>query len=400
MGFKIGMGLSLTRGEGVGGDPILAAFADGTDGFYFDFSKTDRLFQAVNSGVLADDAGESIALALESSKWSGRTRAQELAQQTELFPDGGIPNTTGWTPSNATLTAEANGLKLLSTASGAAARTAYKQFDGLTIGRWYYAELDVTEVGGTSSGAITLLMQVTTLAGAAVQNSLSPTGTGKRLAYFQATATSHRIQCRFDGSGADTTTYAIFDNISVKEIPRFHGLQTTGAAQPKWQTGGLARFDGSDDNLLTTLTPGAANSLLAKVAVPASIAGTTQIVIGGNTSLTRLWLGFNTSGQLVAGVGTDGSTTIFGSTDLRGTIANIGLVQTDGGVVQLYVGSTVQYSAPQNGTAGTQPLRLAASNEAGTAGNFFGGDAYHALAIKKALTAAEISAITNLWGTT
>ncbi len=60
-------------------DPILSIFADGTDGFYFDGSKTDRTFQdQVNTA--ADDAAESIGLALEGSKWSGaslsaRTRA-------------------------------------------------------------------------------------------------------------------------------------------------------------------------------------------------------------------------------------------------------------------------------------------------------------------------------------
>jgi hypothetical protein len=395
--FGLGLG-GVTRGGGAA-DPILAIFADGTDGFYFDFSKTDRLFQAVNSGVLADDAGESIALALESSKWSGRTRAQELAQQTELFPDGGIPNTTGWTPSNATLTAEANGLKLLSTASGAAARTAYKQFDGLTIGWWYYAELDVTEVGGTSSGSITLLMQVTTLAGAAVQNSLSPTGTGKRLAYFQATATSHRIQCRFDGGGADTTTYAIFDNISVKEIPRFHGLQTTGAAQPKWQTGGLARFDGSDDLLATALTASGAAGVTLMAKFLGGAAGAPTYVIGGGSG-SRLRIGQDISGQLVGGIGSHSDSTIVRSGSIAGQIG-VGALTADGTTVKLFWNGAEVYSGAQSGTFSTTvPIVIGAYNNSGVPAAFFNSDAYHALAIRKALTAAEISAITNLWGTT
>lgn len=381
--------------EGVGLDPILAAFADGTDGFYFDFSKTDRLFQAVNSGVLADDAGESIALALESSKWNGRTLAQELAQQAELFPDGDIPNTTGWTSANATLTAEANGLKLLSTAVGAAARTAYKQFDGLTIGRWYYAELGVTEVGGTASGAITIRFQVTTLAGASIRDSLTTTGAGSRLAYFQATATSHRIQCRFDGSGADTTTYAIFDNISVKEVPRFHGVQTTGASQPKWQTGGLVRFDGTDDILITPAV--AATELTMMFKGRLSVSGANSFVFATNFGGNRAYLGFDASGQLFANFGATAVT----RTGNLATTVGVGAVTLSGGIATLYwQGAVAAGPSPVGDPNTTIPIAVGSlTTGPGAYGSFFSGDLYHALVIKKALAGADITAITNLWGT-
>lgn len=395
--------LGRPRLEGVGA-PSLAQllFGNGEDGFLFgNFAELDELFTTVNGPNVASDS-DPVGLALDDSKWSGRTPAQELAQQTELFSGGDIPNTTGWTGSNATLTAEANGLKVLSTTVGASARTGYKQFDDLTIGRWYYTGLDVTEVGGTTSGSILIRFQVTTLAGSSIQDSLSVTGTGERFAYFQATATSHRIQPRFDGSGADTTTYAIFDNISVKAVPVNHGL-ATGTQRAFWQSNSgnpYLAFDGSDDRLLTPFLPTASMGYAAAVRCPASLAGTQYILgSGATTGTARATIGFNTSGHLVISWG--GTTATASAVDYRGLDLAV-IIWSDGSNLWVYVNGTQVYTGAFSGTLVNTiaPVTVGGLRFDTSYFNFFGGRMYAVLAVDRALTLTEVARInTDLQGT-
>lgn len=87
-----------TFATAVGADPILGVFADGTDGFYFDFSKTDRLFQDTTGQTPADDPGESVGLALEGHGWGGKTLSQLIALQPEVVTNGDFSGgSTGWT---------------------------------------------------------------------------------------------------------------------------------------------------------------------------------------------------------------------------------------------------------------------------------------------------------------
>lgn len=381
---------------------ITSIFADGTDGFYFDFSKTDRLFQTQAGLTLADDAGENIAFALENHSWGSSSYAAIVAAATELFPDGGMSDaSTGWTYSNASGSIVSGALRLTSTAVGAAARTAYKTLSGLTVGVSYRVSVDVVGTGGTAGGAATSLLQALTTAGAGVQNSESAAGTGTRSLIFVATATSHRIQVRFDGSGGDATTYVDFDNLSVKAIPGNHGRQSTTSAQPKWQTGGIARFDGSDDNLPTVLYPSAAAmTLMADVTVGAI--GAARVFMGCiGAGTQRLSISVTAAGVLSGSLGDQFSTTIVdpGGTDRSGQRLRVALT-CNGSTVRLYANGTQVYSGAQVGAPATdQPIAVGAYNNAGVMQNFFNGDIYKGLAIKKALTAAEIAAITNLWGT-
>ncbi|MDF2984294.1 MAG: hypothetical protein K0Q69_4066, partial [Devosia sp.] len=66
-------------------------FADGTDGLYLDFKKTDgRLYQNQYTGPLAATEGDSIARIMDSHSWAGRSYQQIIATQPELF------TATGW----------------------------------------------------------------------------------------------------------------------------------------------------------------------------------------------------------------------------------------------------------------------------------------------------------------
>lgn len=174
-----------------------------------------------------------------------------------------------------------------------------------------------------------------------------------------------------------------------------NGTQSTTSSQPKYQTGGLSRFDGADDNLLTTLVPGAAMTLMFKGKVTSS----SRVVIGaGNSGPTRnCYIGVNASGRIGGGVGSQSFSTIAGPSDVRGT-TGVGALCNDGSVVKLYWDGVEVYSAAQAGTS--EPgvaLTLGAFSFIGTAGNFADADLYYALAIKTALSATQIAAITKYW---
>lgn len=380
MGLGLGIGLSPALSKGVG-DPIQAIFADGTDGFYFDFSKTDRLFQNT-TGTPADDAGENIGLGLESHGWGGRTLAEQIAATTPAL-NYDFSSSSGWT-----LQADLaiSGGKLTCTAA-TATRGAYKAV-GLTSGSYHRVTFDVDSVSGGNVTA-EFCNDANGSSGTGVTITFNTTGT-KTLYILAGSQTG--IRFRFQSG-----TTAQIDNLRVDRIPGNHGLQATAAAQPKWQTGGLARFDGSDDNLLTTLNPALAGTLMLKV----KPAGGAVILVGSNDAggNARAFLATDSSNLLAGGMGADSLGTIKGGSSVAGQ-TGVAALAWDGSTVRLYWNGAAIYSAAQNGAPNTTvPFRLGSNNSNGTAASFAACDIYHALAIKKALSAAQIAAITNKWGT-
>jgi hypothetical protein len=216
------------------------------------------------------------------------------------------------------------------------------------------------------------------------------TSVGTPVVYFVATAASHEVRARIDTtSGADTSTYYELDNVSAKLIPGNHGTQSTGAAKPTRQAGG-AKFDGSDDNLLTTYYAGSgSNFIVALVTIPASIP-VAQVVIGAHGGgADRSFLSVNTSGFAYFGLGSLAGGAQVGTTDIRGTETVIGL-SFDGSTARLFVGSSMEYSGAQSGSPTTTvPYRLGALNSSGTAFNFFAGSIKKIVAGREHLTLAR-----------
>jgi len=374
----MGMGspLSLARANG-GGGIITSIFADGTDGFYFDFSQTDRTFQNT-TGTLADDAGENIGLSLEQHTWSGRTLAELRASQTLLL-DEPFDVGTGWTVVIAGGTVTGGQL----VADGSLTTRWYKDITGLVAG-WY-------EITGDTTGSG---RQIICYDGAAFTTNIgsTPANTIGGRAFVKLTNTSTIRVYLYSGSA----NAGYWDNITLRAIPGNHGLQASTSFQPKWQTGGLARFDGLDDNLLTTLNPAASFSMAFK----GKVTSASKVVMGSrSTTDTRVLIGTDASGLLAGGVGADSTSTIKGGSDIRGT-TGVGALVFDASTVTLYWNGASIYSGALNGSPNTTiALRLGAFNDNGTGGSFADADVYHALAIKKALTAGQIAAITNKWGT-
>jgi hypothetical protein len=357
---------------------VPSLFADGTDGFYFDFSKTDRLFQD-NLGTLANAGGSSIFLGLESHAWAGKTLAEYLVASTPALVEP-FDSSAPWT-----LQADLaiSGGKLTCTAAGGT-RGGYRPVS-LTPGL-YRVTFDVDSISGNVAVEICNDANGTNGTGVFAQVT-----TGTKTQYIQVTNQTG-VRFRFQ-----VGTTAQVDSLRIDRIADNHGVQATTAAQPKWQTGGLARFDGSDDCLPTPLVPGSAMTLMAKCAFSVN---NSKIIMGcQDASSGRCQLIFSSLQSLSAGVGSQDSATIFASTDISNSTHVVALT-FNGSTVKLYVDGVEEYSGAQSGSpSASVPITVGARNVAGTNGGFFDKDIYHALAIKKALTAAEIAAITNLWGT-
>lgn len=338
-----------------------------SDGVFFDFTKTDRFFQEPNGPTLADDVGELIGLALDSRTWGGRSLAQQLAVQPEMVTNGGFDADVSWTK-GAGWTISGG----VASNSAPGATSNLSQNDGLVAGRLY----EVTFTSIVSAGTVAVYTGTTFGGGFSVSGTYTrkiiAAGTGNLT--FQANAA-------FVGS---------IDNVSCKLVPGNHATQSTGTMKPSRQTAGVLG-DGSDDNLLTTYSAGAAsNFIVALVTIPASIAAT-QVIFGASApSADRFYIAVNTSGRVYGGLG---SQAIAGSIDLRNTEVVVG-ISADGSTVKIFADATEEYSGAQSGVPTTSiACRIHAFNNNGTAANFFGGNIKKLIAGRDALTLSKYQQI-------
>ena len=325
----------------MGGFSLAAFMAGQSDGFWFDFAQTDRLFQEQCGPTPADDPNEVIGLALSQRLWNGQTRAAYLTSQ----------------PNIATVSTQA------AVSIGGPTFTNYTVTPVLTSGRTYEISFDVAGYAGTGSVGV---------AGAAgnfepdlTGESLSANGTVRVYGTMQVTGSVALF--------SRSTNTCTFTNISVKEVTRQPATQATASLKPKVQPEG-AKFDGSDDNLLSGYTAGAAaNFLVAKVTIPASVPSS-QVIAGVTSGSGRFYVGVNTSGQVGGGAGDLATSGLFGGADLRGRTVVVG-ISADAGVVRLFadgalITETAYTGAPVTGR------RFALGGATGSSdviSGFFGG---------------------------
>lgn len=190
-----------------------------------------------------------------------------------------------------------------------------------------------------------------------------------------------------------TGTGITVDNISAKEILGSHGLQATTSFQPKWQTGGSAKYDGADDNHLTAKIAGSTGFIMARCKPTSGAA--LQVLVGavGSGGTDRIYLGVDASNQAARRIGN--GATLSGSVSIAGVDGIIG-VRWNGTTVNLLVNSVVVATQAQTGApTTTTPLRIGAYNNNGTAANFFTGDVWDVIEADKALTDSAALAIHN-----
>ena len=364
-----------------GGINLDAFMAAQSDGFWFDYTKLDRMFQEPGGSTPADGIGEAIGLSLDQRLWVGKTLAEVMALQPDLLGGAGaFATSTGWTLSG--LAAIASG-KLSFTGTGRASfAPTLPAAGGLvrvsqdTLAR---STGDITFNFANNDGGT----------GATIQIFGTRTVSANNLWYVQVAAGN--LVFRVNGVSAYVGEQ---DNISAKLVPGHYGIQPTASAKPVFQADG-AKFDGSDDNLLTDLFASAtASFIVAKITVPATLAASQVFAGTQDAGGNRFLFGINSSdGTLGGGVGAQSLSTIKGSTDLRGTTVIVGL-SCDGSTVKLFHAGAEVYSAAQSGAPNTTvPLRIGALNNNGTAANFFAGAVKEILAGREFLTLARFNQI-------
>ena len=369
MSISVGIGVGLTFGRSRGFNPY-DLFLPGDNGFLYDFSRADTLFQEA-TGTTPTGVDQNVGLALDISKWGGKTLAQVLAGQPDLIAP--LDLTSGWTPNGTAVVVAPNSFSA-STNSGITKNL------GLTTGKTYRCDI----VYAKSDASTVFVCYNNNAASGTAASSNMAAASGRSTIFF--VATSPHFFMRINGSATVTVS-----SISVKEIPGNHASQGTSGARPVMKAGGLTRYDGSDDNLLTTLVPSAAMTLAFKGKVTSASKG---IISSRTTSTDAVELAINASGNLIGNVG---SATSAGTSDIRG-VTGVGVLVFDASTSKLYWNGSQIDSGPRSGSVNTTvPFRIGCRNTSGTGSIFADADIYKILAINRALTPAEIVKLTNAW---
>lgn len=178
-----------------------------------------------------------------------------------------------------------------------------------------------------------------------------------------------------DRNASGHGTMQLYD-ATVREIPGNHARQSTDAsrvvltsASPYWYWAG----DGSADHLTTSFNPGSAGTLAA--CFRAAAASDDIIAAYAAASANPIALGINSSGYVEGRVGT---TTVAGSTDVRGS-DTVALLAYNGSDVILEVNGAQVDSDSFGGSLTSNGLYIGAGNVNGTAGSHLNGRIYAGL---------------------
>lgn len=362
----------------------LQAWLSGATAAYYSAATFSNEFQEWTGTTPVAANGDRVGLLADSQQWGGRTLAQVEAAATDLYPV--VNFTSGWTASSPFGSiVDADEWAAVGGAGGVFT-------SGLkTVGDLIRVEYQI----GLAATSRTYALR--DLASAAAGNQLgSFTGTsGTILARSVALTTGFYINAN------QATASVRVDKLSVKKIPGFAADQPTSGDRLTVNISGQRYTnvgDATGDNLLSTWLWGAsANTILIDADVPASL-GATQIVFGSSGSGTaRMSIGINTSGFLCAGVGSNDTTVAVGNIDWRGRRV-IAAVTVNGTTVSIYSLAGIEYSGAQSGAPTTTiPARILATNNNGSAANFYGSGFATIVPAQKFLDFGTFQAIANQW---
>ncbi|PAP94523.1 hypothetical protein [Mesorhizobium wenxiniae] len=175
--------------------------------------------------------------------------------------------------------------------------------------------------------------------------------------------------------------------------------QATADSRPAWKNPNFLRFDGTADNLLSTVSPGVAGTLAFKGTVTSASKVVIGSRLGSGNSIAQIYV--NASGQIAGGIGTAGASVNYhGSADVRGLLG-VNVFTWDAVTVTLYRNNVVVFTGARGaGSPPAQAYRIGANNDSGVAASIADVDLFHALAINRVLTPAEVTKLTTGWGTT
>lgn len=358
--MSLGLALKLANAtlfKGVG--VSLPAFMAGqSDGFWHDFTKTDRMFQEACGPTPAAVANDVIGLSLSQRLWNGQTLAAYLASLTNL----------------------ASATSVAAVAIGGPAFTNYT-IGSVVTGRTY--QITFTVSGYSGSGTVGIGGGVGNYEPDLSGEAISANGT---VTVYGTSSVTDNLQL-FSRS----TNTCNFTGISVKEVCRQIAYQSTAGFKPKVQTTGSA-FDGVDDRELTFYAAGSGDNfvMLPKTTVPTTLAATQVLAGAMDVSANGFYIAITTGGALRVKVG---STTLDSTgVDLRNAIHDVGF-WIEGSTLYLYADGAIVASGAWTGTRPSTAWTLGALNNNGTPGNFYGGSLKAALAGREALTLTRANQI-------
>lgn len=265
-------------------------------------------------------------------------------------------------------------------------------------GRVYRLRADAVGVSGSPTNAF---LQLGANAGQGTGVNLVGVTNGQTVStvcFLVATGTTSWVNLGVDSS-SDAASIA-FDNVIVDAITGNHLRQSTeGQRGTSQDVSGVKvwRPDAVDDNLLSALPPAAATTLFVRLKASS---GAKYLAGTQGSASTRFYLTCNVStGQLGAGVGSIGETTITGGGDIR-SVEGIAVLRCTGSRVSLWwqpVGGSLSllYDDVQTGAPTTTiPMRFGALNNNGALGTApMEGDLYKIFAVQAAMNDADVAAM-------
>lgn len=222
-------------------DAILALFAGGKQGVWYDPSDKSTLFQDVAGTVPVTKDGDPVGLMLDKSQ--GLALGEELMVNSNFNSD-----INGWTalyPLRATVSWDSGRLKL-------------SNISGVSNGGQTARYTINTIIGKTYR--ISANLENTNLARLQVSNNnvqlaawyAESVGVRDIQIIFTATSVNTNLDLDLAGSGMWGQGTIWLDNISVKELKGNHATQSVSTSRPIYKTDGLIHwleFDGVDDRL-------------------------------------------------------------------------------------------------------------------------------------------------------
>jgi hypothetical protein len=371
-------------------------FSNGEDGFLYDFSKTDRLFQdTAGTTAVALDA-DPIGLALEGHAWGGKTLPQLIAGQAELnLNPGPFANAIGYTASSGTLAIV--GDEIEQTTSAAAASVVSIPVTTV-VGQFYVLQYDAHR---GSSSTISIQAGTAAAGGAIASATISSATSVTGQIIFKATTTTTYLQMVNNQAVAGRTGYV--RQLSCKAIPGNHGLQATNPARPLWKTPNFARFDGSDDTTVTGISPPSATAGFLGARIYQAAGNSNKVIMGARTSsgVGSAWFNIRSDGGnagLLGGIVGDGDAlAVKGNTIVTGRWVNVGLGWS-GGTYRFYTNGVVD--SPNyaiTGSVTSAKTALGSLNVNGAPTGFDALDMAAAIQINREPSPAEILALSNYW---
>lgn len=387
-------------GQSSGRPDLHIAQSKGVPFFLYDFARRDLTFQDAAGQTPADDPAEAVALALSIDQNGSKTLAEVVAAQPEKVKAGLVA--ADITASNVTVTDESAGVLRFTNVAGGVAIGTIPIPSGLTVGKLYRVSFDVFS---PSANTIVNIGRINVNGTSFIAPTSEDVWQTRTMLVIYATG-NISAQCSSLSQHGAAGDYFLARNISVKEIPGHHAVQTgAGNLRPIRQANGLLVPDGADDQLLTTLSPGVSITLLCKIVNVVSGTGT-RVAIGGSTDTSsRCFMGRTGAGLVCGGVGDVSNNVIVGGSSITG-LTGVMALSADGATVCLYWfpntgGGGQIHTSAQSGTLGTTTaLRLFSTNQGGVP-NFYDTSPHRFdMAIQAALSAAEISQIANYWNAT